>query len=69
MAIRVAAGNFAARAMAASTGKRSSAPSTPFGYEGPLAVEWSDAGMNRDFGAEEAYKFVKRLDFDPAPLQ
>jgi len=36
------------------------------GYEGPLSVEWQDAGMDRDFGAEEACKFVKRLDFDPA---
>src|SRR5262245_10109988 len=35
------------------------------GYDGPLAVEWSDAGINRDFGAEEALKFVKRLDFEP----
>jgi sugar phosphate isomerase/epimerase len=34
-------------------------------YEGPLAVEWSDAGMDRDFGAEEACKFVRRLDFEP----
>ena len=34
-------------------------------YEGPLCVEWSDAGMNRDYGAEEACKFVKRLDFEP----
>jgi sugar phosphate isomerase/epimerase len=32
-------------------------------YEGPLSVEWSDAGMDPDFGAEEACKFVKRLDF------
>ena len=32
-------------------------------YEGPLAVEWSDPGMDRDYGAEEACKFVKRLDF------
>ena len=35
-------------------------------YEGPLAVEWSDAGMDRESGAEEACKFVKRLDF-PMP--
>ncbi len=34
------------------------------GYDGPLAVEWSDASMHREFGAEEAYKFVKRLDFE-----
>lgn len=35
------------------------------GYQGPLAVEWKDPGMNREHGAEEACKFVKRLDFDP----
>ncbi len=32
-------------------------------YEGPLSIEWSDAGMDRDHGAEEALKFVQRLDF------
>lgn len=37
------------------------------GYEGPLAVEWSDAGMDRAFGAEEACQFVRRLDFSPPP--
>ena len=40
-------------------------------YDGPLCVEWSDAGMDRDYGAEEACKFVKRLDFaanEPRPL-
>jgi sugar phosphate isomerase/epimerase len=37
------------------------------GYEGALAVEWSDAGMDRAYGAEEACRFVKRLDFDPPP--
>jgi sugar phosphate isomerase/epimerase len=36
------------------------------GYEGALAVEWKDAGMDRDYGAEDACKFVKRLDFEPA---
>jgi sugar phosphate isomerase/epimerase len=36
-------------------------------YEGPLCVEWSDAGMSRDHGAEEACKFVNRLDFEPPP--
>ena len=36
------------------------------GYEGPLSVEFKDAGMNREFGAEEACKFVSRLDFEPA---
>jgi sugar phosphate isomerase/epimerase len=36
------------------------------GYDGPLAVEWKDAGMDREYGAEDACKFVKRLDFQPA---
>jgi sugar phosphate isomerase/epimerase len=37
------------------------------GYDGPLAVEWKDSGMDRDFGALDACKFVKRLNFEPAP--
>jgi sugar phosphate isomerase/epimerase len=36
------------------------------GYAGPLAVEYKDAGLAREAGAEEACKFVKRLDFEPA---
>jgi sugar phosphate isomerase/epimerase len=36
------------------------------GYQGPLSVEWKDSGMSREHGAEEACKFVKRLDFEPA---
>lgn len=34
-------------------------------YDGPLAVDWHDAGMEREFGVAEACQFVKRLDFDP----
>lgn len=37
------------------------------GYEGPLSVEFSDAGMNREYGVEEACQFVKKLDFEPPP--
>jgi sugar phosphate isomerase/epimerase len=37
------------------------------GYDGSLAVEWSDAGMDRAFGAEEACRFVRRLDFEAPP--
>ena len=33
------------------------------GYEGPLSVEWEDAAMDREFGAEEACGFVRSLDF------
>jgi sugar phosphate isomerase/epimerase len=36
------------------------------GYAGALAVEFSDRDMDREFGAEEASKFVRRLDFEPA---
>jgi sugar phosphate isomerase/epimerase len=37
------------------------------GYEGALSVEWQDPAMDRLAGAEEACRFVKRLDFEPAP--
>jgi sugar phosphate isomerase/epimerase len=35
------------------------------GYAGPLSIEWSDAGIDRDHGAAEACGFVKRLDYPP----
>lgn len=35
------------------------------GYDGPLSIDWHDAGMDREFGAAEACQFVKKLDFDP----
>ena len=35
------------------------------GYEGPLSVDWHDAGMDREFGAAEACRFVKGLEFEP----
>lgn len=33
------------------------------GYEGSLSVEWEDAGVDREFGAEEACAVVRGLDF------
>lgn len=36
------------------------------GYQGALSVEFHDRDMDREFGAEEACKFVRRLDFEPA---
>ena len=36
------------------------------GYQGPLSVEWEDAGMDREHGAREACDFVRRLDFPPS---
>jgi sugar phosphate isomerase/epimerase len=32
-------------------------------YDGLLSVAWSDPGMERDHGAEDACRFVRRLDF------
>jgi sugar phosphate isomerase/epimerase len=37
------------------------------GYDGALAVEWQDPGMDRSHGAEEACAFVGRLNFEPPP--
>ena len=33
------------------------------GYEGPISVEWEDAGMDRLLGAPEALEFVKKNAF------
>jgi sugar phosphate isomerase/epimerase len=35
------------------------------GYDGPLSVDWHDPGMDRDYGAAEACRFVRGLNFDP----
>ncbi|MGO4423511.1 sugar phosphate isomerase/epimerase family protein, partial [Streptomyces sp. MCAF7] len=35
------------------------------GYDGPVSVEWEDAGMDRLQGAPEALKRLKAYDFDP----
>src|SRR3954463_245335 len=37
------------------------------GYDGPLGVAWHAPGLDREFGAAEACRFVKELDFDPPP--
>jgi sugar phosphate isomerase/epimerase len=31
------------------------------GYDGPISVEWEDAGMDRLHGAKEAVGFVRSL--------
>jgi sugar phosphate isomerase/epimerase len=36
------------------------------GYNGPLSVEWEDAGMDREFGAREAREHLRALDFTPS---
>lgn len=38
------------------------------GYKGPLSVEWEDSGMNREAGAIESYRFVKKVDFEPSDV-
>ena len=37
-------------------------------YQGPLSVEWEDSGMDREFGAAEAYEFVKKINFSPSKI-
>ena len=39
------------------------------GYEGPLSVEWEDCGMDREYGAEDALKFTRKIDFSPSNQQ
>jgi len=38
------------------------------GYKGPLSVEWEDSGMDREHGAKEACKFVRKVDFAPSAV-
>jgi hypothetical protein len=38
------------------------------GYKGPLSVEWEDSGMNREAGAIESCRFVKKVDFEPSDV-
>lgn len=38
------------------------------GYRGPLSVEWEDSGMERIFGAKEAYEFARRMNFEPSDI-
>ncbi|HEY0620420.1 MAG TPA: sugar phosphate isomerase/epimerase, partial [Kribbella sp.] len=34
------------------------------GYDGPISVEWEDAGMERKVGAAEAVNVIRALAFD-----
>jgi sugar phosphate isomerase/epimerase len=36
------------------------------GYAGPLSIEWEDSGMEREWGAQDALAFVKKLNFSPS---
>ncbi len=36
------------------------------GYDGPLSIEWEDAGMEREWGAQDALAFVRRTDYLPS---
>jgi sugar phosphate isomerase/epimerase len=38
------------------------------GYEGPLSIEWEDSGMDREYGAQDALAFVRRVDFAPSEV-
>jgi sugar phosphate isomerase/epimerase len=38
------------------------------GYQGPLSVEWEDAGMEREWGATDAARFVRERDFAPSAV-
>lgn len=38
------------------------------GYQGPLAVEWEDSGMDRDWGTPDSVRFLRRTDFAASAL-
>ncbi len=38
------------------------------GYKGPLSVEWEDSGMDREWGAPEALRMIRSMDFSPSAV-
>jgi sugar phosphate isomerase/epimerase len=36
------------------------------GYQGPLSIEWEDSGMDREWGAPEALRMVRSMDYSPS---
>ncbi|MCU1495902.1 MAG: sugar phosphate isomerase/epimerase [Acidimicrobiaceae bacterium] len=34
-------------------------------YSGPISVEWEDSGMDRELGAAESLRYIRRLAFEP----
>jgi sugar phosphate isomerase/epimerase len=36
------------------------------GYQGPLTIEWEDNAMDREWGAPEALKMVRSMDYTPS---
>jgi sugar phosphate isomerase/epimerase len=38
------------------------------GYRGPLSIEWEDSGMDREWGACDALRFVRQADFEPSDV-
>ena len=38
------------------------------GYTGPLSIEWEDSGMDREYGAQDALAFVRKIDFAPSAV-
>lgn len=38
------------------------------GYQGPLSIEWEDATMHRDQGAQEALHFTREKDIAPSGM-
>lgn len=37
-------------------------------YRGPLSVEWEDSGMERMYGAKEAWEFTRHTDYEPSKV-
>ena len=38
------------------------------GYDGPLSIEWEDSGMDREYGAQESLKMIRKQDFTPSTV-
>ena len=37
-------------------------------YRGPLSIEWEDNGMEKHYGAREAFEYISKLNYAPSSI-
>ncbi len=37
-------------------------------YNGPLSIEWEDNGMEKKYGAREAFEYISKLNYSPSTI-
>ncbi|MDR2457218.1 MAG: sugar phosphate isomerase/epimerase [Clostridiales Family XIII bacterium] len=40
-----------------------------YDYTGPSSIEWEDSGMEREFGAKDALRYIRKINFAPSTFK